>query len=154
MRSVLLALAGPLLFAMPSLCQATASPDAAIRAVLMQQAADWNRGDLEAFARGYKRSPDILFIGREVRRGYDGMLAGYKRAYPTAAAMGRLTFSQLEVQPLDAQFATATGHFHLDRDSTQGGDDDGHFLLVLERTAGGWRIVRDDTTEEPHPAAK
>ena len=134
--------------------QGAAAPDAAIRSLLTQQAADWNRGDLDAFAHGYKRSPDILFIGRTVRRGYDEMLAGYKRAYPTAAAMGKLSFSQLAVQPLDARFATATGHYHLDRDGAHGGGDDGHFLLVLEHTAEGWRIVRDDTTEEPRTAAK
>ena len=37
-----------------------------IRAVLDKQAADWNRGDLEAFATGYKNSPDILFMGSPI----------------------------------------------------------------------------------------
>lgn len=119
---------------------------AAITALLTQQAADWNRGDLDAFAKGYKNSPDILFMGRTIEHGYAGMVAGYKAHYPTRDAMGTLSFTALAVQPLDERFATATGHFHLQRTAKGGGDADGYFLLVLEKTAGGWKIVRDDTT--------
>ena len=121
-------------------------PSSAIKALLTQQASDWNRGDLDAFAQGYKNSPDILFIGRTIEHGYAGMLAGYKARYATREAMGQLTFSALEVQPLDEHFATATGRFHLARTAKGGGDADGYFLLVLEKTAAGWKIVRDDTT--------
>ena len=74
------------------------------------------------------------------------MLAAYKAHYATREAMGTLTFSGLEVQPLDEHFATATGHFHLQRTPKGGGDADGYFLLVLENTSKGWKIVRDDTT--------
>ena len=124
-------------------------PDTAIPSLLNRQAADWNRGDLDAFATGYKNSPDILFIGRTVEHGYAGMLAGYRAHYGTRAAMGTLSFTQLAVQPLDARFATATGHFHLARTAAGGGDADGYFLLVLEKTPDGWKIVRDDTTALP-----
>ena len=121
-------------------------PSRAIKSLLNQQVADWNRGDLDAFATGYKNSPDILFIGRGVERGYAQMLAAYKARYPTRAAMGTLSFTALEVQPLDERFATATGEFHLARAVASGGDAHGYFLLVLEKTAQGWKIVRDDTT--------
>ncbi len=128
------------------LAAAAQQPSAAIQQLLTRQAADWNRGDLDAFASGYKNSPDILFLGSTVQHGYAGMLAGYKAHYPTRAAMGTLTFSQLEVQPLDEHFATTTGHFHLQRSAAGGGDANGYFLLVLEKTAQGWKIVRDDTS--------
>lgn len=122
----------------------------AIRLLLQHQAADWNRGDLDTFAQGYKHSPDILFMGgTTIRRGYDQMLARYKENYPTHERMGRLTFSELEVQPLGPQFATTTGHFHLERTAAGGGNADGFFLLVLEKTTQGWKIVRDDTTALP-----
>ena len=120
-----------------------------IRTVLERQVADWNRGDLRAFASGYKNSPDILFIGKTVRHGYAEMLASYEKNYPTREAMGTLSFTELAVQPLDQRFATATGHFHLERTAKGGGKADGHFLLVLEKSAKGWKIVRDDTTAEP-----
>jgi uncharacterized protein (TIGR02246 family) len=124
----------------------------AIVAMLNRQAADWNRGDLDAFATGYKHSPDILFMGRPIRRGYDQMLNGYRKSFPNRAAMGKLTFSNLEVQPLDEHFATVTGRFHLERTSAGGGDASGYYLLVLENTPSGWKIVRDDTTDDAKPA--
>ncbi|HEY4009218.1 MAG TPA: nuclear transport factor 2 family protein [Acidobacteriaceae bacterium] len=130
----------------------TNAESAAILAMLHRQADDWNRGDLDAFATGYKRSPDILFMGRTIRRGYDQMLAGYRKSFPTAEAMGKLTFSDLEVQPLGEHFATVTGRFHLERTAAGGGDAGGYYLLVLEKTPEGWKIVRDDTTDDPHPA--
>ena len=136
-------------FATAQTSSPTPAPTAAITALLTQQAADWNRGNLDAFASGYKNSPDILFMGRTVEHGYAGMLAGYKAHYATRAAMGTLSFTELAVQPLDERFATATGHYHLGRTPEGGGDADGYFLLVLERTPDGWKIVRDDTTSLP-----
>ncbi len=133
--------------------QASDDPSGAILGVLNRQAAAWNRGDLDAFASGYKDSPDILFIGRSVERGYAQMLAAYKAHYPTRAAMGRLSFTALAVQVLDEHFATTTGQFHLARSAEGGGNADGYFLLVLEKTDSGWKIVRDDTTV-PCPAKK
>ena len=122
---------------------------AAIITVLNKSAADWNRGDLDTFASSYKNSSDILFIGRTISRGYTQMLATYKKNYPTRDKMGTLTFTQLEVQPLDAHFATVTGHFHLERSTNGGGNADGHYMLVVEHTSAGWKIVRDDTTADP-----
>lgn len=111
-----------------------------------QQTADWNRGDLVSFADAYKNSPDILLVGRTVRRGYAQMLDRYRKGYPTPAAMGALSFTNLEVAPLDERFATATGNFHLERTAVGGGNADGIFSLVFEKTATGWKIIRDHTT--------
>jgi uncharacterized protein (TIGR02246 family) len=136
-----------MLFVVPSVLFAqNSSPAQAIRAVLDKQVVDWNRGDLEAFALGYKNSPDILFIGSKISRGYDQMLQTYRKNYGTKEKMGTLSFTGLEVQPLDERFATVTGIFHLERTPAGGGNAEGHFLLVVEKTPGGWKIVRDDTT--------
>ncbi len=151
----LLAVVLLLIPSLPSASAQTATKSAekdAILAMLNKQAVDWNRGDLEAFATGYKNSPDILFMSRTIRRGYDQMLAGYRKSFPTRDAMGTLTFSDLEVQPLDEHFATVTGRFHLERTAAGGGDAGGYYLLVVEKTPSGWKIVRDDTTNEPLPA--
>jgi uncharacterized protein (TIGR02246 family) len=152
------AVALAILLLMPALPSAAAQTPAksaekdAIVAMLNKQAADWNRGDLETFATGYKNSPDILFMGQTIRRGYDGMLAGYRKSFPSHAAMGTLTFSNLEVQPLDEHFATVTGRFHLERTAAGGGNAGGYYLLVVEKTPSGWKIVRDDTTSDPPPS--
>lgn len=122
---------------------------AAIVAMMNKSADDWNKGDLDAFASCYKKSPEILFMGRKINKGYDGMLAAYKAGYGNKEKMGTLSFTDLETQPLDAKFATATGWFHLKRSAEGGGDSQGYFLLVLEKTRAGWKIVRDDTTDVP-----
>jgi ketosteroid isomerase-like protein len=132
----------------PVLFAQTASPAPAIRAVLDKQVVDWNRGDIETFATGYKNSPDILFIGSKISRGYAQMLDTYRKGYATKEKMGTLSFTGLEVQPLDDRFATVTGDFHLERTAAVG-NADGHFLLVFEKTPDGWKIIRDDTTIPP-----
>ena len=127
------------------------TPEAEIRASFDKQAADWNRGDLNAFATAYKNSPDILFIGSKISRGYAGMLERYRSAFPTREAMGTLTFSEIEVQRLDDRFETATGKFHLARTAAGGGDASGTYMLVFEKTPQGWKIVRDVTIPAPKP---
>jgi ketosteroid isomerase-like protein len=77
------------------------------------------------------------------------MLAGYKKRFASPEQMGALRLTQLEVQPLDARFATVTGQFHLQRTKAGGGNSNGFFLLVFELTSNGWKIVRDDSTETP-----
>lgn len=132
--------------------QAQNTPSAqaqAIRSVLDKQVVDWNRGDLESFATGYKNSPDILFMGSKISRGYAQMLDTYRNGYSTKEKMGTLSFTALEVQPLDEHFATVTGNFHLERAAAGGGNADGYFLLVVEKTPAGWKIVRDATTVPP-----
>ena len=131
--------------------QRSSSADVAIRASFDKQAADWNRGDLDAFATAYKNSPDILFIGSKVSRGYAQMLERYRTVYSTREKMGTLSFSDIEVQPLDDRFATATGEFHLARTAAGGGDASGSYLLVFEKTPDGWKIVRDVTIPAPKP---
>jgi ketosteroid isomerase-like protein len=151
-RSILAVLVTILMLAAPVLAQtnSTAADDSAIRAVLAQQTVDWNRGDLDSFATGYKNSPDILFIGSKISRGYSQMLERYRTVYSTREKMGTLTYSDIEIQPLDEHFATATGKFHLERTAAGGGEASGSYLLVFEKTAQGWKIVRDVTI----PAAK
>jgi ketosteroid isomerase-like protein len=140
-----------MMFVLTSILSAqSATPEAqAIRAVLDKQVADWNRGDIETFATGYKNSPDILFIGSKISRGYAQMLDTYRKGYSTKEKMSTLSFTGLEVQPLDDSFATVTGNFHLERTRDGGGNVDGHFLLVFEKTPAGWKIIRDDTTVPP-----
>jgi ketosteroid isomerase-like protein len=149
MRTLRLALVTITLLCLPFDVRAQYSNPAAttdIKAVMGKSAEDWNRGDLNAFATCYKNSADILIIDKTVSRGYDSMIQIYRTYYGTKEKMGVLTYSDLEVQPLDAMFATATGHFHLERTAAGGGNADGYYLLVFEKTPQGWKIIRDDST--------
>ena len=118
----------------------------AIRAVLDRQALAWNRGDLEAFMAAYDRSPGLTFSSEgRVTRGWQPTLDGYHRRYPTREAMGRLTFSDLEIVALGPDAALVLGRWDLDRGEPVGGV----FTLVMRRVAGRWVIIHDHTSRTP-----
>jgi uncharacterized protein (TIGR02246 family) len=114
--------------------------------VLIAQENAWNKGDLAGFASSFKDSPDTLVITHTVSRGFTGLLDEYKRDYPTKAAMGTLSYSELEVHPLDENFAVVIGKYRLERGKKDGGNAEGIFSLVFENTDNGWKIIVDHTT--------
>jgi uncharacterized protein (TIGR02246 family) len=115
-----------------------------IRALLDEQVAAWNRGDLEAFVQTYWNSPKTAYVGANgVFRGWQSVLDRYRRTYPDRKAMGETTFSNLEVTMLSPDAALVLGHWHLKRESGQLG---GVFSLVLRKFPEGWRIILDHTT--------
>jgi uncharacterized protein (TIGR02246 family) len=116
----------------------------AIRAVLSAQDAAWNRGDVDAFLLGYWHSPELTFSGSSgVSRGWDGVLARYKRTYPDRAAMGQLDTSELEFRFLGPDAALVLGKWRLKREK---GDIGGVFSLVFQRFPEGWKIIHDHTS--------
>ena len=115
----------------------------AIGAVLSAQQAAWNRGDVDAFLVGYWHSSELTFSGSSgVSRGWDGVLARYKKTYPDRAAMGQLDFSDLEFRFLGPDAALVLGRWHLKRENEVGGV----FSLVWRRFPDGWKIVHDHTS--------
>jgi ketosteroid isomerase-like protein len=137
---------GPTAFAQLDQLKTATQQELDVIKVLLKQEAAWNRGDIDAFAEGYKDSPDTLFLNNQVQRGYAGMLDAYHHNYPTREAMGTLSFSELEVHPLDEKFAVCIGKYQLDRNKKSGGNAEGLFSLVFEKTDKGWKIVVDHTT--------
>jgi ketosteroid isomerase-like protein len=116
----------------------------AILSVLNAQQEAWNRGDVDAFVVGYWQSPELTFAGSSgVARGYDGVLARYKKNYPDKKTMGELNFSQLEFHFLGPDAALVLGQWHLKRES---GDIGGVFSLVWQRFPEGWKIIHDHTS--------
>jgi ketosteroid isomerase-like protein len=116
----------------------------AIISVLNAQQEAWNRGDVDAFVVGYWHSPELTFSGSSgVSRGYDGVLARYKKNYPDKKTMGELDFSALEFRFLGSDAALVLGQWHLKRES---GDIGGVFSLVWQRFPEGWKIIHDHTS--------
>jgi ketosteroid isomerase-like protein len=119
----------------------------AITAVLNAQQAAWNRGDVEAFLVGYWHSPELTFSGTSgVSRGWDGVLARYKKNYPDRSSMGQLDFSELEFRFLVPDGALVLGRWHLKREKD---DIGGVFSLVWQRFPDGWKIIHDHTSYVP-----
>src|SRR5271154_6996122 len=120
MHRLYLLLVLAVMYAPPSPAQI--APESAIRQLLDKQAADWNRGDVDAFMKAYEDSPNTTFVGEKVEYGYAHILERYKKLYATPAAMGKLTFANLAIRGLDSNYAVATGNFHLDRTTAGGGN--------------------------------
>ena len=116
----------------------------AIQAVLSEQQAAWNRGDVDSFLVGYWHSPELTFSGSSgVSRGWDGVMARYKKTYPDKAAMGQLDFSESEFRFLGPDAALVLGKWHLTREKDELG---GVFSLVWQRFPDGWKIIHDHTS--------
>jgi ketosteroid isomerase-like protein len=123
---------------------------AQVRAVLNEQVAAWNRGDIEGFMQKYWKSERLVFVGSNgITRGWQTVLERYKRVYPDRAAMGKLTFSDLETTALGKDAALVLGRWKLERTADKPG---GVFTLILRRFPEGWRIVHDHTSSTTVPA--
>ncbi len=115
-----------------------------IRDLLSTQAEAWNRGDIDGFMDGYWKSDQTTFSGSSgVSRGWQALLERYRRRYPDRAAMGRLTFTDLEITMLSRGAALVLGRWQLE---TASGHPGGVFSLVLRRLPQGWRIIHDHTS--------
>ena len=117
-------------------------------AVLQEQAAQWNQGDLRAFVATYWPGDELTFLGsRGLTRGRDDLLAIYQRAYPTAAARGVLSFDVVDFQPLGPDHALLLGRYELAREEP----DSGWFTLVLRRDGDTVKILHDHTSRAAAP---
>ena len=118
-----------------------AADAAAIRAVFDTTAAGWNRGDLSAYLSAY--APSATTMGRTgLVHGPSGieqqMLDGF---WKSGRPLQLLRYDHLEIRPLGADDALATGQYIL----SGGGmpDRTGWFTTIWERTSAGWRMIHD-----------
>jgi len=120
----------------------------AIRKMIEQQQAAWNRKDLEAFMSGYWNSPDLTFFsGAREAKGWQAALDRYKKAYQGAGhEMGRLEFANLRIEMLCPDAAFVRGEFRLTM--SDGKKPQGLFTLILRKFPEGWKIVHDHSAGE------
>jgi len=128
---------------------AAADESAAIRDVIDQQAAAWNRGAIDGFMAGYARSPETTFVsGDEVTHGWQTVRDRYAKKYDSREKMGALTFSDLTITPLCDDAAIVLGSWRLQRKDDQ---PHGKFTLLFRKLPEGWRIVLDHTSAAVPP---
>lgn len=121
-----------------------ARDEAAIRAIMAAQEAAWNRGDLEAFMKGYWEDEGLKFIGKTgVTYGWQATLDRYRKGYPDRAAMGTLHFDLLHIERISSKAALVVGKWTLARAEDQPG---GHFSLTWRKMKGTWVIVADHSS--------
>lgn len=118
--------------------------ETAIRKVLEQQSAAWNRGDIDAYMTGYWNNDSLVFIGKNgPTYGYSATMQRYKSSYPDAEKMGKLNFTILQVKELSTAYYFVLGKWELKRSI---GDLSGHFTLLFRYINGRWVIVADHSS--------
>ncbi len=116
----------------------------AIRKVMDEQTAAWNRGDLDAFMFGYWKSDKLKFVsGDRITLGWQQTLDNYRKTYSTKALMGKLTFSELDITVLSKDSAFVVGSWLLTREKD---NPKGKFTLLFRKFKEGWRIVADHSS--------
>lgn len=124
--------------------QRNRTEEQAIRKVMLEQQEAWNRADIESFMEGYWKSDSLKFIGRNgITYGWKTTLENYKKGYPTAETMGKLTFTILSLEVLSETSAYMVGRWQLKRQTDEPG---GHFTLLWRKINGKWVIVADHTS--------
>src|SRR5262249_48250214 len=112
---------------------------------LEDQAAAWNKGDLEGFMAGYLKSDELTFFsGGKVTKGWQATLDNYRKRYQgDGKEMGKLIFSDLDVAVLSPENAIVRGHWKVEMSSKT---PEGLFTLWFHKEEAGWRIVHDHTS--------
>lgn len=122
----------------------TTAPDA-VRKVLDTQVDAWNKKDLEVFMEGYWKSPDLTFFsGKDKTQGWQATLDRYRKRYQgEGKEMGRLTFSDMEIEVLGGDSALVRGRWLVQTSKER---LTGLFTLIFKKKPEGWRIVHDHTS--------
>ena len=115
-----------------------------IISILQTQDESWNNGDIDGFMQTYWKSDSLMFIGKSgVTYGWKNTLNNYKRGYPDTAAMGKLTFTLINIKKLSRKYYHVIGKWHLTRTA---GNLQGHFTLLLQKIKGKWLIIADHSS--------
>ena len=116
----------------------------AIRQMLGTQVTEWNKGNIAGYMVGYWEDDSLVFIGKNgPTYGYKTTLDRYKKSYPNADAMGRLTSTVANMKRLSDEYYFVIGKWHLAR---KAGDLSGSYTLLLQKIEGKWVIINDHSS--------
>ena len=137
---------------------ATPAERAAVRdqiaAMLLRSAANWNRGDLDAFVDDYLPGDTTTFVGgRGILRGTPPIRAAYAPRFAPGGVRDSLSFVLLDVDPLAPDVVNVIARYvlarHVSGRHVSGRDSvtaTGPTSLVMRRVEGRWRIVHDHSS--------
>jgi beta-aspartyl-peptidase (threonine type) len=116
-----------------------------IREILDSQVASWNKGDLKEFMVGYWKSEKLTFFsGDKIEHGWQATYDRYQKRYQAEEReMGKLSFSDLDIEMLSPDTAWVRGRWKLITSKESPG---GLFTLIIKKFPEGWRIVHDHTS--------
>ncbi len=114
--------------------------------VVIAEETAWNNGDLDSYLSRFKDAKDTEAVLNGPVRGIANIRSAYHTSFPNKDAMGQLEQSEVEVRELGPTFALATGRYRLQRSKKNGGEAQGAFTEILEKTADGWKLIFIETT--------
>ncbi len=114
--------------------------------VVLAQERAWNQGDLDAYLKTYKEAPETEAILNGPVHGFEAIRNAMHTSFPSRDSMGTLEQSAVEVKELGPNFALALGHYRLLRSRKNGGDAEGIFTEIFEKTDAGWKLVFSENT--------
>lgn len=118
--------------------------ETSIRTILAEQTSEWNKGNLEAFMKGYWKSDSLMFIGKNgITYGWQKALDNYQNGYPDTASMGKLNFDIITVKRLSPDYFFVVGKWYLKRSI---GDIGGAYTLLFRKIKNTWVIVNDHSS--------
>jgi uncharacterized protein (TIGR02246 family) len=111
----------------------------AIRQVIADMQAAWNRGDFRGYMEGFK-NPDVVFVSRgEFQRDWQGTLDHYVRDYGGAPERrGQLRFWDIRIEMLAPDAAQLISRYRLDRPQNP---QDGINTRLMRKVNGRWVIA-------------
>lgn len=128
-----------------------AAEERAIRQVIADMEAAWNRGDFQGYMAGFK-NPDVVFVSRgRFQRDWQGTLDHYIRDYGgDPARRGRLHFFEVRVEMLSPDAAQLISRYRLD-----GGErpQDGINTRLMRKVDGRWVIALNHVSSAEVAAA-
>ena len=112
--------------------------------VLSEQQEAWNTADIDSFMEGYWQSDKLVFSGSGGPvYGWDATKEHYKKSYPNAEIMGKLTFTILDMTRVDINSVQMQGRYDLKRTVD---DNYGYFTLLWKKKNSSWLIISDHTS--------
>ncbi|MDQ8755810.1 nuclear transport factor 2 family protein [Sphingosinicella sp. LHD-64] len=127
--------------------------EAAIRQVIADMEAAWNRGDFRGYMAGFK-NPDVVFVSRgRFQRDWQGTLDHYVRDYGgDPERRGRLHFSDIRIEMLSPDAAQLISRYRLEGG---GQPQDGINTRLMRKVDGRWVIALNHVSSreatEPSP---
>jgi uncharacterized protein (TIGR02246 family) len=128
----------------------SAAEKTAIRKVVTDMEAAWNRGDFKAYMAAFKK-PDVVFVSKgRFQQGWQGTLDHYERDYGgDPARRGRLHFWDVRIQLLAPDAAQLVSRYRLEGG---GKPQDGINTRLFRKVNGRWVIALNHVSStEPPP---
>jgi ketosteroid isomerase-like protein len=120
--------------------------DVAVRKVLADQVAAWNKGDLDGFMAGYWNDERMTYIsGGKAVRGWKALRDRYKAAYQAEGKeMGKLAFAELDAEAVGPNAVLVRGKWEVTIAKEAVG---GWFTLLFRKFPEGWKVTHDHTSK-------